>query len=62
MDEKLICQALAHHDFAYNFCFLKKISLSFDIMGTTDFNNVLSNSLNEYINKLSCERDFTKII
>lgn len=62
MDEKLICLALAHHDFTYNFCFLKKISLSFDIMGTSDFKNVLSNSLYEYINKLSCDRDFTTII
>lgn len=61
MDEKLICLALAHHDFTYNFCFLKKISLSFDIMGTLDFKNVLSNSLHDYIDKLSHDRDFTKI-
>ena len=61
-NEKIMCVALAHHDFTYNFCFLKKISLFFDIKGTSDFKNILSKPLHNYINKLSSERDFTKII
>ena len=61
MDEKEMCRDIAHHDFAYNFCFLKKISLSFDIMGSSDFKDVLSKPLHDYIKKLSSERDFTKL-
>jgi len=59
--ESYICTGLAHHDFIYNFIYIKLLMKDLNIIDSDDFMKIFKLNNNEYINKLIMVRDFKQL-
>ncbi len=61
IDEEIVVQSLSDHDLLYNFLFVKELIQYINIVDSHNFKEITRMTGDEYMEKLSLARDFTKL-